>query len=76
MDREREIARVRQTPTENLFGQLILSIFNKNWHFNEFQWKELAYRMGRGIPKITFGASNTLIDASRGVGQVAMSGFR
>ena len=69
-------ARAKEMPTEDLFGQMILSIFLKNWHFDNFQQLELARRLGRITASSIFGMSRATIEASRGVGQVAISGFK
>lgn len=65
-------ARAKEMPTEDLFGQMFLSIFLKNWHFDSFQQLELARRLGGITASSIFGMSKVTIDASRGVGQVAM----
>jgi hypothetical protein len=68
--------RAKSSLTEDLFGQMILSIFLKNWHFDSYQRLELARRLGGITAASISGMSRATIDASRGVGRVAMSGIK
>jgi hypothetical protein len=66
MEREMEIKKAQQTPTDELFGQMIMSFFLKNWHFNEYQYRELAVRAGFGTSRILIG---TGVGLAKGTGE-------
>ncbi len=66
---------LHKSTTEELVARMVMSWFNKNWHFRSFDYMELGARTAGAIPSTLVGMSDFFIKASAAGGKTIMKGF-